>query len=325
MTRKLSSSLLLGVFFAAGSAPAHALYGRAAWTAQIPPGAHAAQGVAIIINERTLLIEHFTYDGTAPLVYFYLGATNTQNDFLNGIPIGPQLDRAYADETLTVTLPPGQSINGYTAISVWCVQFSVNFSSASFGAPPAVYPRAGYTADLPPGAHASQAEVTIINERILHVEHFTYDGTAPLVYFYLGAANIYNDFLNGLQVPPLLDRAYNDESLVLTLPGASTMDGYGAISVWCAAVNANFTSGPFLEPSPPAIPGDFDGDGDVDQEDFGRFQACYTGDGVAQTEPQCAGAVIDDDLDVDSGDFDIFRGCLSGPEIPGDPDCASGG
>lgn len=71
-------------------------------------------------------------------------------------------------------------------------------------------------------------------------------------------------------------------------------------------------------------PGDFDGDNDVDQTDFGQFQACLTGSGVTQDDPACVGARMDIDPDVDQDDFGLFQGCFSGPDIPGDPGCADG-
>ena len=72
----------------------------------------------------------------------------------------------------------------------------------------------------------------------------------------------------------------------------------------------------------PPTPGDLDIDTDIDQEDFGRFQACYTGSGIPQTKPECANALLDDDVDVDQDDFGIFQRCMSGPNIPADPTCA---
>lgn len=107
-------------------------YPRADWAAYMPPGAHRAEGVATIVDERTIRVDYFTYDGTAPAVYFYLGETDTHGDFVRGIPIGPELERAYDDETVTVQLPEGQTLDGYGAISVWCAEFDVNFTSASF-------------------------------------------------------------------------------------------------------------------------------------------------------------------------------------------------
>ena len=72
---------------------------------------------------------------------------------------------------------------------------------------------------------------------------------------------------------------------------------------------------------PPEIVCDFNGDGDVDQADFGHFQACLTGPAVPQTDPDCQAANLDGDSDVDKDDFSIFWGCMSGPNVPADPDC----
>jgi hypothetical protein len=69
------------------------------------------------------------------------------------------------------------------------------------------------------------------------------------------------------------------------------------------------------------FPGDFDEDGDVDQEDFGRFQACYSGGGVTQSLPECREALLDEDDDVDLDDFTIFQGCVSGANQPADLFC----
>jgi hypothetical protein len=68
-------------------------------------------------------------------------------------------------------------------------------------------------------------------------------------------------------------------------------------------------------------PGDFDGDDDVDQVDFGHFQICLSGSQIAQTLPECQDARFDADSDVDDGDFSLFLGCLSGSDIPADPAC----
>jgi hypothetical protein len=69
-------------------------------------------------------------------------------------------------------------------------------------------------------------------------------------------------------------------------------------------------------------PGDFDRDMDVDQEDFGYLQACYTGHGVISEDPACQDASLDDDGDVDPTDFTIFQGCMSGANVPAEPGCA---
>ncbi|GMU21925.1 MAG: hypothetical protein AMXMBFR13_20130 [Phycisphaerae bacterium] len=68
---------------------------------------------------------------------------------------------------------------------------------------------------------------------------------------------------------------------------------------------------------------DFDEDGDVDQTDFGFFQACYSGPGVIQNDPACLPGRLDADEDIDLNDFGVFQRCVSGPNHPADPDCAN--
>jgi len=70
-------------------------------------------------------------------------------------------------------------------------------------------------------------------------------------------------------------------------------------------------------------PGDFDDDEDVDQGDFGHFQACLTGSASGPPAPGCEDANLDGDNDVDINDFAIFQGCVSGPNVPADPNCAA--
>lgn len=70
---------------------------------------------------------------------------------------------------------------------------------------------------------------------------------------------------------------------------------------------------------PPAA--DFDKDCDVDQKDFGHFQSCMTGGGVAQTLEACMNARLDEDEDVDEADFAVFQGCFSGTGVPPPSTC----
>lgn len=71
-----------------------------------------------------------------------------------------------------------------------------------------------------------------------------------------------------------------------------------------------------------SAPGDLDCDGDVDQEDFGRFQTCFSGPGFTQSDSACEQARLDADLDVDGADVAIFQNCMSGPNTQADPRCA---
>mgnify|MGYP002622624720 CR=1 FL=1 len=71
----------------------------------------------------------------------------------------------------------------------------------------------------------------------------------------------------------------------------------------------------------PKVQADFDSDGDVDQSDFGKFQACLTGPGVPQLDPACEPMRLDLDNDVDMEDFGIFQACITGANNPADLNC----
>jgi len=70
---------------------------------------------------------------------------------------------------------------------------------------------------------------------------------------------------------------------------------------------------------------DVDGDKDVDQDDFAKFQVCITmpNDSTLSFDPiNCNCFDRDGDKDVDHDDFVSFALCASGPGIEADPACA---
>lgn len=90
------------------------------------------------------------------------------------------------------------------------------------------------------------------------------------------------------------------------------IDGYQYIYGQPAVYNpTTLTFGPI------PIPADLDEDFDVDQEDHGLLQACYSG--FASYAPGCESADLDDDGMVNQSDFNIWTDCLAGANNP--PDC----
>ena len=61
------------------------------------------------------------------------------------------------------------------------------------------------------------------------------------------------------------------------------------------------------------MPGDCDGDDDVDLQDFLHFQTCFTGPGGGPLGPECECVDFDDDDDVDLLDFLAFQTAHTGP------------
>jgi len=71
-----------------------------------------------------------------------------------------------------------------------------------------------------------------------------------------------------------------------------------------------------------SVPADFDQDWDVDQDDFGHLQECFTGPGVVPPTDTCYDADLDRDFDVDQTDFGLLQVCLSGSGMVVDLSCA---
>jgi hypothetical protein len=70
---------------------------------------------------------------------------------------------------------------------------------------------------------------------------------------------------------------------------------------------------------------DLDEDGDVDHQDFGIYQQCFTGNyNPADFSGICKCANSDGDDDIDSTDTAAFESCATGPNVPADPACDSG-
>jgi len=88
-------------------------------------------------------------------------------------------------------------------------------------------------------------------------------------------------------------------------------------SVFAHDSKPNYATGVNAQAMPYSI-GDFDLDRDVDLEDFGKFQACYSGEGVLY-ETDCGFADLSGDGDVDLSDFAIMQPCITGTNIP--PGC----
>lgn len=73
--------------------------------------------------------------------------------------------------------------------------------------------------------------------------------------------------------------------------------------------------------APPRIEPDFDADGDVDLDDFGHLQACFTGVTLRAIPTGCDDADFDRDRHVDEDDFRVMLGCLSGANVAPEPAC----
>ncbi len=131
----LASTVALAAGVAA-AARAELISPQVGWQADLSTYYHNVSGTVTILDDDTVQVDDFTYDGGGPFVYFYLGASQSSSDFGSGLQIGSQLAHTPYDGTqgpMVLQLPSGQTLEGYHAISVWCVEFHVDFGSGTFG------------------------------------------------------------------------------------------------------------------------------------------------------------------------------------------------
>lgn len=93
-------------------------------------------GTVTVLDADTLLVEDFVYTGGGLSVFFYL---DTSEDTVGtGLEIGPQLVGTAFDGTqdpFTIDLPTGLTVDGFNAVSVWCVIAEISFGQGTFSAP----------------------------------------------------------------------------------------------------------------------------------------------------------------------------------------------
>jgi len=109
---------------------------------------HGIAGEVFALDDETILIEDFTYDGQGPDAFFLAGTTGRPSK--NGQVVLPFPDRektfAYTDKDIPILgrftgdqdivlkMPPGRKVSDLKWISVWCRDFVVDFGHANIDA-----------------------------------------------------------------------------------------------------------------------------------------------------------------------------------------------
>ncbi|KAK0183369.1 hypothetical protein PV327_001418 [Microctonus hyperodae] len=95
--------------------------------------AHGIRGTVYAIDETTIFIKGFYYDGTGPDAYFWVGKTPRPSPEGDIIPypedyVGrdPPVLKAYNNTDVILRLPQGKKIRDIKWLSVWCRRFTVS-------------------------------------------------------------------------------------------------------------------------------------------------------------------------------------------------------
>jgi hypothetical protein len=129
---------------------------------------HGVKGQVYALDEKTILLKNFEYDGQGPDAFFWVGTTKSPGSVGTILPY-PFDGKffAYDDETAPVlkgrfdgskdiklTLPEDVKVTDLKWFSVWCRQFAVNFGDLifpeNFTLDKSAVPSTTSTTDLPP-------------------------------------------------------------------------------------------------------------------------------------------------------------------------------
>lgn len=113
----------------AACASTHPLAGR---DLPLTMRAHGVRGVVRIVDDCTLVISGFAYDGGGLQVELY---GSVGGSFADGAVLSRDLlrrDRPYSGAQLIVRLPASVQLNALDGLSVWCSEAGASFADVSF-------------------------------------------------------------------------------------------------------------------------------------------------------------------------------------------------
>ncbi|XP_014254156.1 protein Skeletor, isoforms B/C isoform X2 [Cimex lectularius] len=223
-------------------------YGRLIGTFQ--EYAHGIRGTAYAVDDSTIFVKGFSYDGTGPDAFFWVGSTPRPSPEGYIIPypedyVGrdPPVLRAYNKTDVILRLPQGKKLKDIKWLSVWCRRFTVNFGEV-FIPPNLVAPKTRVLPEFKRLAHRLQSgNITILDAKTFYIPNLHYDGAGPDAYFWVGNGPEPHD--TGTKVPsekrtiePLSGYYGNDIEIVL--PGNLTVYDIDWLAVWCVQYKHNF-------------------------------------------------------------------------------------
>jgi len=94
--------------------------------------AHNVSGRAEFIDDCTIRITEFSYDGGGPEVYFY-GAVDHKYAESDAFAIGQKINGiVYNNDEVILRIPNDKTLDDITGVSVWCSDFNANFGQVTF-------------------------------------------------------------------------------------------------------------------------------------------------------------------------------------------------
>ncbi|KAK7794155.1 hypothetical protein R5R35_005362 [Gryllus longicercus] len=212
--------------------------------------AHGIRGTAYAVDESTIFIKGFSYDGTGPDAFFWVG--NTQRPSPEGFIVpypedfkgrDPPVLKAFKEQDVILRLPLGKRLRDIKWLSVWCRRFTVDFGNV-FIPQNLEVPKPRVLPEFKRLAHGLRSgNISVLDAKTFYIPNLHYDGAGPDAYFWVGNGTEPSPL--GIKVPnevgsldPL--RGYQGEDIEIQLPGNLTVYDIDWLAVWCVQYRHNF-------------------------------------------------------------------------------------
>ncbi|KAL6423014.1 hypothetical protein ACFW04_010477 [Cataglyphis niger] len=215
---------------------------------KLNPYHHQVSGDVWAVDQYTLLLTSFNYDGNGADTFFWAGASNRPGP--QGFIVPDEwgktniLDR-YFNRDFTLTLPDNKKITDIKWFAVYDLQSQNTFGDVYI--PEEFDPPAPQKiSQLSKRSHNVSSEpIVILDSKTISIPQFIYDGQGADTYFWVGLGP--QPSSKGQKVPDEYGymnslRTYNNEDIILELPGDMTVFNIDWLSVFDVKTKSNYGS-----------------------------------------------------------------------------------
>ncbi|KAI4491509.1 PREDICTED: protein Skeletor, isoforms B/C [Polistes canadensis] len=209
---------------------------------------HQVSGELYAVDEYTLLLTSFSYDGNGADTFFWAGASNRPGP--QGFIVPDEWGKTnvlgrYLNRDFTLSLPENKKITDIKWFAVYDLASQNTFGDVYI--PEEFDPPAPQKiSQLSKRSHdVSSQSIVILDSKTISIPQFTYDGNGNDTFFWVGLGP--QPSSKGTKVPDeygYLDplRAYKKEDIIIQLPGEMTVFNVDWLSVFDVKTKSNYGS-----------------------------------------------------------------------------------
>ncbi|XP_041985396.1 protein Skeletor, isoforms B/C [Aricia agestis] len=202
---------------------------------------HQVSGEVYAVDDWTLLLVEFNYDGTGDDTFFWAGDSGRPGPLGFIVPDEhgkTNILERYNNAEIRIKLPDGKQVSRITWFAVYDLATQNAFGDVyipeEFEAPA---PRALTPLVAAPGVNITSKPIKFIDASTFVIPEFYYDGLGEEVYFWTGVGP--QPSSRGIKIPDeegYLEslRSYGGESVTLQLPGGRTAFDVNWLAIWDA-------------------------------------------------------------------------------------------